>query len=187
VTDPIRPHKGWRVLGLVAGVAALVTAIVVALNASNTASGAGGVSNPTAFDLPRLDGTGRVQLVAYRGRPVVVNLFASWCPSCQQEMPGFASVAKALSGRVAFIGVDSEDTGDGLGLARRFGYPTSGIVLAHDIGGPTGTGLHDALRAPGMPATAFYDANGHLVFKAIAAMPEATLRAELRRLYGVNV
>jgi thiol-disulfide isomerase/thioredoxin len=171
---------------LAIGACLLVAAIAVALAASNK-SGAAGVTSPTAFDLPRLDGPGRVQLSTFRGRPVVVNFYASWCPNCREELPGMAKVAKELNGRVAFVAVDSEDTGDGLGMARQYRLAESGFVLAHDVGGHPASGLHDALHALGMPATAFYDTDGHLVFRAIAAMPEATLRAKLRELYGVSV
>jgi uncharacterized SAM-dependent methyltransferase len=72
-------------------------------------------------------------------------------------------------------------------MARHYGLAAAGFVLAHDVGPRPTAGLHNALGAPGMPATAFYDAQGRLVFRAIAAMPEATLRAELDRLYGLTV
>jgi thiol-disulfide isomerase/thioredoxin len=177
----------WRRRFVAAGGAVvLVGAIVFAIAHSNSA-GTAGVTKPTAFDLPKLDGPGRVQLVAFRGKPVVVDLFASWCTACQTELPAFAKVATQLRGRVAFVGVDSLDTGDGLGMARHYGLSAAGFVLAHDVGPYPAAGLHNALGAPGMPATAFYDAQGRLVFKAIAAMPEATLRTELDRLYGLAV
>jgi thiol-disulfide isomerase/thioredoxin len=185
-TPASRGVTRWRALALALGAAALAAAITFALVASN-GGGPVGVTKPTAFDLPRLDGPGRVQLAAFRGEPVVVNLYASWCPSCRSELPGLAKVAAELRGKVAFIAVDSEDTGDGLGMAHQYGLTASGFVLAHDVGGHPATGLHDALRAPGMPTTVFYDRDGKVVLRAISALPEATLRAELRRLYGVRV
>ena len=176
----------WRAVAVAFGAVALVIAIALAITSTSGGSNQG-VTNPAAFDLPRLGGPGRVQLAAFRGKPVVVNFFASWCPNCREELPGMATVARQLHGAVAFIGVDSLDTGNGLAMANQYGLTQSGFVLAHDVGGNPASGLHDALRAPGMPATAFYDSSGRLVWKAIAAMPESTLRAKLRQLYGVSV
>ena len=65
-----------------------------------------------AFSLPDLRGGDPVSLSAFRGRPVIVNFFASWCPDCRAELGAVAAVARATSGRVAVIGVDSNETSD---------------------------------------------------------------------------
>jgi thiol-disulfide isomerase/thioredoxin len=179
--------KRQRVLAGVAGAVAVAALGVGVVAASSGTSGGPGVTDPTRFDLPSLDGIARVQLAVYRGTPVVVDLFASWCAACRTELPGMARVAKDLSGKVVFIGVDSDDSGRGLSMAHQYALAESGFVLARDVGGAQGSGLHDALNALGMPATAFYDRAGKLIFKANEAIPEATLRAKLRQLYGVTV
>ncbi|MEO7556786.1 MAG: TlpA disulfide reductase family protein [Acidimicrobiales bacterium] len=171
--------------GLVAGGVAIV-AVVVAL-AVTTSSGGPGVTDPARFDLPAFEGTGRVELTSFKGKPVVVNLFASWCSSCRLELPGFAKLAKQLEGKVAFVGVDSLETGDGAAMAREFGLENSGFTLAKDIGGANRSGLHDALGATGMPVTAFYDGDGRLIATELSALPEPALRQKLHDLYGIDV
>lgn len=172
-------------LGLVtAGAAALV---VVALLAGATGRGGSGTADPAGFDLPRLGSTGRVQLAAFRGKPVVVNMFASWCTACQFELPGFAHVADELRGTVTFIGVNSLETGNGMAMARQFHLADSGFVLAKDIGGAQHSGLHDAIGAQGMPASIFYDADGKVLDVERAALPEADLRQKLDQLYHLNI
>lgn len=168
--------------------AAAGVAIVLAVAALASASGgATGSTNPTAFDLPALGHEGRVRLADFRGKPVVVNFFASWCDACEFELPGFAAAADVLRGKVSFIGVNSLETGNGMRMARDFKLPESGFVLAKDINGRQASGLHDALGGRGMPITAFYDNRGRLVDFAGGALPDDVLRQKLRQLFGVDV
>lgn len=178
-------QRRWRYAMVGAGVAVLVAVAVI--GTVGTGGRAIGSTNPTAFDLPHLDGQGRVRLADFRDKPVVANFFASWCTACQFELPGFSKVAASLKGQVAFIGVNSEETGSGMGMARRFHLAESGFVLARDIHGAVGSGLHDALHGRGMPITAFYDRDGHLLDVAQGALPEDALRDRLHQLYGVTV
>ena len=144
-----------------------------------------GSASPTSFDLPALGGGGRVRLAAYRGEPVVVTLYASWCTACLSELPGFARESSRVRGRVQFIAVDSQETGDGAAFARRFGLAASGFVLARDIGQSSSGGLFKAYAARGLPVTVFYSRVGTVVWKAVEGVPEDVLRQQLRRWYGV--
>ena len=162
-------------LAIVAGVAVLAF----------RGGGGSGSTEPTAFDLPRLEGEGRVRLADYRGRPVVVNFFASWCTSCDFELPGFARVSQELRGKVTFVGVNSLETGDPLYMPER--HDITWWPLAADIGGSNDNGLLHALGAGNaMPVTAFYDADGKLLDVDRSALPESTLRTRLRELYGLG-
>ncbi len=61
----------------------------------------------------RLLADGRLSLRELRGRPVVVNFFASWCVACKQEAPLLHAEAHARAGKVFFLGIDVQDlTGD---------------------------------------------------------------------------
>ena len=68
-----------------------------------------GTTAPT-FALPALEGTSAVELSAFRGKPVVVNFFASWCRDCRAELSAVAGFARATSGRLSVVGVDSNET-----------------------------------------------------------------------------
>jgi thiol-disulfide isomerase/thioredoxin len=170
-------------------VTALGIVIIAGLAVLSFAAGGGkqpGSTSPEAFDLPALQGGGRVRLASFRGRPVVVALFASWCTPCRTELPAYAAAARRLRGRVQFIGVDAQENGDGAGFARQFDLAGSGFALAKDIGESSSGGLYKAYGAHGLPLTAFYSPSGSVLWKANAALGPDVLASELAKLYGVS-
>lgn len=60
------------------------------------------------FTLTTLDGT-KVTLSDYRGKPVVVNFWASWCNPCRDEFPRFREALAAHRGKFVMLGVDYKD------------------------------------------------------------------------------
>jgi hypothetical protein len=93
-------------------------------------------------------------------------------------------VSRELDGRVAFVGVNANETGDPMLMPERHGI--THWPLAQDIGGRSGSGLHQALGGRGMPITAFYDAGGNLLHVDLGALPEPVLRQRLDDLYGTR-
>ena len=71
------------------------------------------------FDLARF----RDLLTQLRGRPVVVDVWASWCGPCIEQAPHIADVARRFGDRVQFVGVDSQDQlGPARAFIRRYGW-----------------------------------------------------------------
>jgi cytochrome c biogenesis protein CcmG, thiol:disulfide interchange protein DsbE len=131
----------------------------------------------TTLQLARLDGPGSSRLADWHGTPVVVNLFASWCPACLTEMPAFERASHDYAGRVIIVGVDSQDTPtDGLRLARQLGvtYPLL-IDTSH-------ADLYVLLHGQGMPVTAFISRDGTVRRVYSGELDEALLRQLIDQL-----
>ena len=136
-------------------------------------------SNPSATSLvlDRLDGPGSKRLSDWHGTPLVVNLFASWCPACLTELPAFESVSHDYAGRIAVVGVDTRDSpSSGLSLARQLGvtYPLFSDTDRAD--------LYAAFGGQGMPVTAFIDRDGNVKQVYSGELSGALLRQLIDKL-----
>ena len=150
-----------------------------------------GTATAEGWDLPAFgpgtDSTDRVALADFRGKPTVVNFFASWCIECDNELPYFATISEELRGEVNFVGIASSESGNPLYMPERHGVEW--WPLARDIGSSfNGNDLAVALgmRPGSMPLTAFYDADGNLLTTNPGALSEGALRANLNQLYGIE-
>jgi len=116
-----------------------------------------------------------------RGYPVVVNVWASWCGPCRFEFPHFQQAAADYGKRVAFLGVDSEDSDD---AANTF-LAEAPLPYPHytDPDSEIKEGLGASL---GFPDTAFYDKSGELVYlKQGPYTKDSELEDDVRR-YAVG-
>jgi thiol-disulfide isomerase/thioredoxin len=117
------------------------------------------------------------KLRALRGIPIVVNQWASWCPNCVAEFPLFQRLARDLRGRVAFLGLDSQDDrGAAEEFLGRFPVPYPSIYdesasQAASIGG-----------GRGWPTTIFFNRRGERTYvRQGGYVTAATLRADIER------
>lgn len=109
--------------------------------------------------LPCLGGGADVDLrSAPPGRPTLVNVWATWCPPCVDEVPDLVAFAERAQDRVGLVGVLTQDpVRNGLEFSRQYGVRYPSVV---DEQG-------DVLRAsrPGPPVTLFLDAEGRIVHR----------------------
>ncbi|MGH2460787.1 MAG: TlpA family protein disulfide reductase [Chloroflexota bacterium] len=130
-------------------------------------------SSAPNFTLERVDGQ-KVSLESYRGRTVIVNFWATWCPPCRSEMPAIDAAAKADPG-VVVLAVDLEEGplpvrayAEQLGLSFSPLLDTSGKVTA-------------LYHVDSLPSSFFIGADGTVRAINVGAMDQRMIDADLKR------
>jgi cytochrome c biogenesis protein CcmG, thiol:disulfide interchange protein DsbE len=98
----------------------------------------------------------KARLASLRGRPVVVNEWASWCFPCRNEFPLLARAASTYGKRVAFLGLNVSDHGDAAGFLRR--HPVSYPSYSD----PNGTIAQSFGNAQALPITVYIGPDGRV-------------------------
>lgn len=125
--------------------------------------------------MPTMDGT-TVALSSYEGRPTVVNLWATWCPPCQREMP-MLHAAQRSRPDVNFVFLNQGESAQQVSAyLRKSGLALQNVLL--DGRGDAGAALGN--RA--LPTTLFFDARGRLVDTRLGELSEASLAERLASL-----
>jgi cytochrome c biogenesis protein CcmG/thiol:disulfide interchange protein DsbE len=172
--------RSARVVALVVGVLMIALLGLMVWGIGKRAAGTVG-SVPVAtrpapsFELTLLDG-GTFDLSTARGRPVVVNFWASWCIPCEEEAAILERASRMYRDRVAFVGVNVQDTDP---LAREF-------LRRFGVTYPNGRDATGAIAVDygmsGVPETYFVDRDGQIVRKWQGALDETRLRSYLDEL-----
>ncbi len=110
-------------------------------------------------------------LVGLRGKPVVVNVWASWCAPCRTEMPLLQRAAKTYAGRVVILGLASKDDPD---AAQKF-LDDFGLTYPN-VFDTTGR-IRVALRVSAYPTTYVFDRHGKLITTVKGGISEQRLAA----------
>lgn len=118
----------------------------------------------------------------YRGKPVLLNFWATWCVPCAAEMPLLNEMQKQYQGRVVFIAASIDDE-DVKPQVAAFIKKHQGEALTVMMGATLDT-LDDFAVNQGMPGTVFIDAEGKIVDRITGALKRPELEQELRKLAG---
>lgn len=138
-------------------------------------------NRPMPFDMIVYDAASNAKkLSSFTGKPAVVNLWATWCGYCVQEMPHFNALYEEYGDRVHFLMVDLTDgknetkaRAQSFVAAKGFTFP-----VYYDLSGEAAK----AYGSQGIPVTLLIRADGSLLQKHLGLMDEATLRSYLQTL-----
>src|SRR5476649_5172 len=168
--------RGWRHAPLRRPLALGITVGLLAWQLSGAAMWSG-PARPLlpALALSAMNGEPTTLAATAHGKPVVVNLWASWCPPCRQEMPLLADAQRQRSD-IAFIFVyQGEAAADAAQFIGQHG-------MANVLFDPHAE-LGRAVGSSAMPTTLFYDAGGKLADMHIGVLSAATLASKLATLH----
>lgn len=161
--------RRWLYVAAGLGVVALIIVEVV------TAGGDGGTGRP-AYPLPTkvLQGP-PVALTDLKGKPALIDFWASWCEPCREEAPEVARLSRSLHGQAAVVGIDYTDREDSArSFLRQYGWTFP--VLSD----PNGTyGARYGFSA--LPTTLVLDPEGRVAAILRGPQSVADFRRELRR------
>ncbi|HEX8615800.1 MAG TPA: TlpA disulfide reductase family protein [Telluria sp.] len=111
-----------------------------------------------------------------QGRPLVVNLWASWCPPCRKEMPVLAS-AQQRSRDVVFVFVNQGEDGQTV-----MAYLNGGQLALENVLLDSRSAMGREVGSSALPTTLFYDAGGRLANSHLGAVSAASLESKLAAL-----
>lgn len=183
----------WRSAGTGAAVGILLVAGLVLLACSGVNEN-GAQTNPAPatvqagtlalgqpapdFSAATLQGS-RLSLGSLRGRPVLVNFFASWCAVCEAELPGIERAYREhQAGGFTVVGVNTLETGDGLAFYRRMNLTFPAV---YDPGSPGRIGSAYGVTQ-GLPASVFVDRTGRVQLIQYGPVTKPLIDQELARL-----
>ncbi|QWC85715.1 TlpA family protein disulfide reductase [Nocardioidaceae bacterium] len=128
----------------------------------------------TPFTAQLLDGT-ELDSDDLRGRPVVVNVWGSWCGPCRAEAPILARVARDFEGRVRFLGLNVRDSPDAArAFERAFEVPYPSVHP--DDSARAILAFGGSLTATAVPTTVVLDGNGRIAARVVGQVDGSTLR-----------
>jgi thiol-disulfide isomerase/thioredoxin len=170
-----------RLAAGIAGVVLLTVVLVAGVVAARDRGGARAVvaGSGTPVELTGADPvTGeRVDLADFAGRPVLLNVWASWCPGCNDEAADLATFARAHP-EVQVVGIDIQDTRrEARAFYRRWGWRHPSIF------DPNGA-LGSSLGLQGLPSTFVLDQEHRVASRIVGATDFAGFEEALRQATG---
>jgi len=198
---PDRPRRGKHWAAGAALVLAAALAGVGAYHLARAPVGGATPQSPAASDPFRLsfwtelravpnlrftDGKGRARSLAdFRGRPIVLNIWATWCVPCRKEMPTLDRLQQAFDKSTLLVlplSIDRRGAAAVRGFYRRLGLEALGVYVD-----PSGEAANH-LDAPGIPITLLLDRDGHEVGRKIgpADWDSPQMIGILRRHLGLS-
>jgi thiol-disulfide isomerase/thioredoxin len=131
------------------------------------------------FTLQSLDGK-TVRLSDFRGRPVVLNFWATWCGPCKIEMPWFVDLQKQYGpAGVQFLGVAMDDASPKdiaeFAASMKVNYP---ILIGKESVGDDYGGVQF------LPETFYIDRNGKIIDKAFGLKGRGEIEDDIKKLLG---
>lgn len=176
--------KSYKLLIILAGAGLMLALAVVGLLLTRGEATNGLFAKPAqekkesapAFTLLLLDGK-TFDLGAYKGKPVLINFFASWCLPCREEMPVLEKTVQEYQPKgVVFLGIAIDDTEAKMkDFVERYG-------VTFPVGLDKTAAIQKSFGLYGIPTTYFIDKQGVISYSHSGSVTEELLQHELDKL-----
>jgi len=133
------------------------------------------------FLLPDLEGH-IISTAAWRGKVVLLNFWATWCPPCREEIPELVDLANRYKDQLEVVGVSMDDAPpqEVRLFAKRFGINYSVVMASSELTDEYG-------GVPGLPTSFIINREGRIVQKHVGLYPIEVYETEVRALLGLPV
>lgn len=127
-------------------------------------------------------GGGMVSTADFRGKVVIVNFWATWCPPCREEIPEMIELANRYKGRLEIVGVSMDDSPaqDVARFAHEMGINYPVVMGSNSIDEEYG-------GVPALPTSYIVNRDGRVVQKHVGLYPVEVYDSEIRALLGLPV
>jgi len=183
-TPPPAPGKGRNPLALVVAAVVVAGMLYFGFHAARRSGSAGGSGKPTDapdFTLESLDGR-KMTLSDLRGKAVLLNFWATWCPPCKVEMPWFIELQdqyRSQGLQVVGVAMDDSSKEDIAKFAKDMGvnYP---VLLGKEAVGEAYGGV------PALPETFFIGRDGKIVDRIIGLKGKSDIEDAIKKALGTS-
>jgi cytochrome c biogenesis protein CcmG/thiol:disulfide interchange protein DsbE len=128
------------------------------------------------FTLSQLNGE-PLTLSGLRGKPVIVNFWATWCPPCRRELPALQAAFETYQDKIGFVAIDVKESSD------KVASFVDELGLTFPVVTDEGGQISDvAYEVRGIPTTFFIDASGMIVARHVGPLDEADIARYLEPL-----
>lgn len=135
----------------------------------------------TAVD--RLGGTGTISVADFEGKWVLVNLWASWCKPCLEEVPALEKFSREHRDDLVVLGIATQDlTGDALDFVENLEVDGKPLEVTYPLGHDGEGERKSTLGATGLPESFLVDPQGNLALEIVGAVDDAYLNQHVAPL-----
>lgn len=172
------PKKLFLILFTAAAISLLVINFSGCFRSGSSASSlSGDIMETHDFTLNDLDGN-TVTLSGYKGKIIVINFWATWCPPCKAEIPDFIEVNNEYEGKnVQFLGISAENIETVRGFAKDYKI---NYVLLIDPGGT----VFRKWNVSAIPHTFIIDAEGKVALSQVGLLNKNQLKNAIEKIKG---
>lgn len=186
VQDAVRTNKRRRRILIFSVVSLLNVGLLILILTQLLTPASHTVSDPLighpapGFSLALLRpqaGKSELSLASFKGEPVVLNFWASWCEPCKEEAPLLEKTWKQMQGQgkdVVFVGIDFEEAqSPGAGFLRLYGITYPAVSDVHGV-------VASKYNLTNLPQTLFINRNGTVVSRAQGQLTAQILSKNLQ-------